>query len=110
LAPAFTKALPSLRCSKKSGTKKLAIAQTVFRSDRLYLALLGANQRGAVEPINARPHQKLRFMGLPLLSGRGERVKHGDAEIFEVRHIAGHHSEFVDLRGGGNHRVLIERV
>jgi hypothetical protein len=99
-----------MRCSEKRGTKKLAFAQTVFRSDRLNLPLLGANQRGAVGPINARPHQKLHFMGRALLSGRGERVKHGDTEIFEVRHIAGHHSEFVDLRGGGNHGVLIERV
>jgi hypothetical protein len=95
---------------KKRSEKKTSVAKAVFRSDRLNLALLRANQRGAVEPINARPHQKLRFMGLPLLSGRGERVKHGDTEMFEVRHIAGHHSEFVDLRGGGNHGVLVERV
>ena len=40
-----------LRCSEKSGTKKTRCAQTVFRSDRFFLPLLGANQRGPVEPI-----------------------------------------------------------
>ena len=95
---------------KKRSEKKTSVAKAVFRSDRLNLALLRAKQSGAVGPINARPHQKLHFMGRALLSGRGERVKHGDTEMFEVRHIAGHYSEFVDLRGGSNHGVLIERV
>ena len=40
-----------LRCSEKSGTKKTRYAQTVFRSNRFFLPLLGANQRGPVEPI-----------------------------------------------------------
>ncbi|MBC7708933.1 MAG: hypothetical protein H7203_02650 [Rhizobacter sp.] len=40
-----------LRCSEKSGTEKLAIAQTVFCSYRFFLPLLGANQRGPVEQI-----------------------------------------------------------
>jgi hypothetical protein len=40
-----------LRCSEKSGTKKTRYAQTVFRSDRFFLALLGANQRGPIEPM-----------------------------------------------------------
>jgi hypothetical protein len=40
-----------LRCSEKSGTKKTRYARTVFRSDRFFLPLLGANQRGPVEPI-----------------------------------------------------------
>ena len=40
-----------LRCSEKSGTKKTRYAQTVFRSDRFFPPLLGANQRGPVEPI-----------------------------------------------------------
>ena len=40
-----------LRCSEKSGTKKTRFAQTVFPSDRFFLLLLGANQRGPVEPI-----------------------------------------------------------
>ena len=40
-----------LRCSKKSGTEKTRFAQTVFCSDRFFLALLGANQRGPIEPI-----------------------------------------------------------
>jgi hypothetical protein len=40
-----------LRCSEKSGTKKTRYAQTVFRSDRFFLPLLGANQRGPVEPM-----------------------------------------------------------
>jgi hypothetical protein len=35
-----------LRCSEKSGTKKTRFAQTVFRSDRFFLALLGDNPRG----------------------------------------------------------------
>ena len=34
-----------LRCPEKSGTKKNRFAQTVFRSDRFFLPLLGANQR-----------------------------------------------------------------
>ena len=42
---------PILRCSEKSGTKKTRYAQTVFRSDRFFLPLLGANQRGPVEPV-----------------------------------------------------------
>jgi hypothetical protein len=40
-----------LRCSEKSGTKKTRFAQTVFRSDRFFLPLLGANRRGPIEPI-----------------------------------------------------------
>ena len=36
---------------KKAERKKLAIAQTVFRSDRFFLPLLGANQRGPIEQI-----------------------------------------------------------
>ena len=36
---------------KKRNEKKLAIAQTVFRSDRFFLPLLGANQRGPIEPM-----------------------------------------------------------
>ena len=36
---------------KKSETEKLAVAHTVFRSDRVFPPLLGANQRGPVEPI-----------------------------------------------------------
>ena len=40
-----------LRCSEKSGTKKTRFAQTIFRSYRFFLPLLGANQRGPVEPI-----------------------------------------------------------
>ena len=40
-----------LRCSEKSGTKKTRFAQTVFRSDRFCPPLLGANQRGPIEPI-----------------------------------------------------------
>jgi hypothetical protein len=40
-----------LRCSEKSGTKKTRYAQTVFRSDRFFLPLLGANQRAPVDPI-----------------------------------------------------------
>ena len=40
-----------LRCSEKSGTKKTRFAQTVFRSSRFFPPLLGANQRGPVEPI-----------------------------------------------------------
>jgi hypothetical protein len=40
-----------LRCSEKSGTKKTRFAQTVFHSDRFFLPLLGANQRGPVEQI-----------------------------------------------------------
>ena len=40
-----------LRCSEKSGTKKTRFAQTVFRSDRFFLPLLGANQRGPIEPM-----------------------------------------------------------
>ena len=38
-----------LRCSEKSGTKKTRFAQTVFRSDRFFPPLLGANQRGHFE-------------------------------------------------------------
>jgi hypothetical protein len=38
-----------LRCSEKSGTKKTRFAQTVFRSDRFFPPLLGANQRGRLE-------------------------------------------------------------
>jgi hypothetical protein len=37
-----------LRCSEKSGTEKTRFAQTVFRSDRFFPALLGDNQRGPV--------------------------------------------------------------
>ena len=40
-----------LRCSEKSKTKKTRYAQTVFRSDRFFRPLLGANQRGPVEPM-----------------------------------------------------------
>ena len=40
-----------LRCSEKSGTKKTRYAQTIFRSDRFFLPLLVANQRGPIEPI-----------------------------------------------------------
>ncbi len=40
-----------LRCSEKSGTKYTRYAQTVFRSDRFFPPLLGANQRGPFEPI-----------------------------------------------------------
>ena len=40
-----------LRCSEKSGTKKTRFAQTVFRSDRFFPPLLGANQRGPIDPI-----------------------------------------------------------
>ena len=40
-----------LRCSEKSGTARTRCAQTAGRSDRFFLALLGANQRGPVEPI-----------------------------------------------------------
>ena len=50
IGPAFTKAPPSLRCSAKV-EKKTRYAQTVFRSDRFFLPLLGANQRGPVEPM-----------------------------------------------------------
>ena len=36
----------SCDAQKKAERKKLAIAQTVFRSDRFFPPLLGANQRG----------------------------------------------------------------
>jgi hypothetical protein len=36
-----------LRCSEKSGTEKTRFAQTVFRSDRFFPALLGDNPRGS---------------------------------------------------------------
>jgi hypothetical protein len=40
-----------LRCSEKSGTAETRFAQTVRRSDRFFPPLLGANQRGPVEPM-----------------------------------------------------------
>ena len=55
IGPAFTKAAPSLRCSKKSGTEKTRFAQTVFCFDRFFSPLLGANQRG--------PHSIFRACG-----------------------------------------------
>ena len=43
--------LLSCDAQKKAERKQLANAQTVFRSYRFVPALLGANQRGPVEPI-----------------------------------------------------------
>ena len=40
-----------LRCSEKSETKKTRYAQTAFCSDRIFLPLLGTNQRRPDEPI-----------------------------------------------------------
>ena len=40
-----------LRCSEKSGTARTRSAQTAGRSDRFFPPLLGANQRGPLEPI-----------------------------------------------------------
>ena len=36
---------------RKKRNEKTRFAQTVFRSNRFFLALLGANQRGPVEPM-----------------------------------------------------------
>jgi hypothetical protein len=44
----------SCDAQKKAERKKLAIAQTVFRSDRFFLPLLGANQRGPIKPMLER--------------------------------------------------------
>jgi hypothetical protein len=41
---------PAMLRKKRNGPK-LAIAQTTGRSDRFFLPLLGANQRGPIEPI-----------------------------------------------------------
>jgi hypothetical protein len=41
----------SCDAQKKAERRKLANAQTVRRSDRFFLPLLGANQRGPIEPM-----------------------------------------------------------
>ena len=61
-----------LRCSEKSGTARTRYAQIAGRSDRFFLPLLGANQRGPVEPIFDRfamriTRTRMRASGLHLL-------------------------------------------
>ncbi|GEM_PF-6411539 len=48
-----------LRCSEKSGTARTRSAQTAGRSDRFFLALLGANQQGPIEPIFDRSAMRI---------------------------------------------------
>ena len=71
----------TLRCSEKSGTKKTRFAQTVFRSDRFFPPLLGANQRGPVAPMFDR--FAMRVVAFP---ARPERSEGSDGMTWFVYH------------------------
>ena len=76
----------SCDAQKKAERKKLAIAQTVFRSDRFFLPLLGPNQRGPVEPILdrfAKMITRIRMCGCELRRARC----HIDARRLEQKYL-----------------------